>query len=840
MARKVLMRSSWLLWTSLVSLSTVVRSAHAAEVPMGFVDQQVADGLQSPTALSALPDGRLLVVQQNGVIRTVKDDVMLPESYWEVPDVDSTYERGCLGIVPDPSFETNHYVYAYCSIKGESTSNNHVLRVTEVDGRADPGTVVHLLELPEIRVQFHMGGAMRFGLDGMLYVAVGNHEDGPIPESNSQILSNPFGKLLRIRPDGTIPDDNPFVGQPDVFPAIWSYGYRNPFAFDVQPGTGRTLVCDVGQADWEEINEDRRGANYGWSLVEGRSDDPRFEQPLYVYEHSNSYCSITGGAFYNPTNAQFPAEYVGTFLFEDFCAGTIEVLDLTTNQARPFASGIGYPTNLAVAPDGSIWYLSRNQDTMTHDPSVGTLSKIAYSGTAAPRISKNPLSQTIVLGDPVTFEVTVQDATTIQWQRDGVDIAGATGDKYTIAQTTAEDNAARFVAVAENAFGTTSSLAAELTVTTNRPPTAAIEGAARIEYAPGELVTLKGTATDAEDGALPASAFTWQVDYQHDTHTHPLLGAMSGSDSLTFMVPAFEAEEANTWVRVELFVKDSGGGMQRVYRDIYPRTQLSSLTPLDPVVNESGPIQLDQRADGKPLVIDGVGFDTGLGVQAPSDVRYLLDGRCSGKLVAAVGLDDEVAERGSVAFQVFVDDNMVYDSGVKRGSDGRENVVVDVAGAKQLRLVVTDGGDGNADDRADWGAARVMGCDFPQTKPAAPESKPEEKSEDKPAADGSQATPARSDAKDEAADEVKDEAKDDEEKAAPERSPSSRSDSASRGDAGADAASVPEAGGGGGCGVAHGRAAASPWLLLAMLGLAGWRRTRRRTQRACREVRGSW
>lgn len=704
----VVMVSVWL---------SVVAGARAAEVPVGFKDQQIADGLTSPTTLTALPDGRLLVVQQNGVIRTVKDDVMLAESYWEVPNVDSTFERGCLGLTPDPSFATNHYLYAYCTIKGESTSNNQLLRVTEVDGRADPSTLLKLLKLPEVRVMFHMGGAVRFGQDGMLYVAVGNHEDGREDNSNAQELDNPFGKILRVRPDGSVPDDNPFVGQAGAFTAIWSYGYRNPFAFDVQPGTGRMLVADVGQGSWEEVNDNKRGANYGWSVTEGPSDDPRYEAPIYSYEHTNGYCSITGGVFYNPQNAQFPADFVGTFLFEDFCAGTLEVLDLTTNQARPFASELNYPTNLVVSPDGGVYYLSRNQDTMTHDPSVGTMSKISYSGTAAPRIFRNPASQTIVLGDPVTFDVAVQDAVSIRWQRDGVDIPGATGNTYTIAQTTAADDGARFVAVATNDFGDVSSLAAQLTVTTNRPPVAAIAGSERIEYAPGEMVTLKGSAKDPDDGDLPASAFSWKVDYQHDTHTHPLLGEMIGSDSLTFMVPEFEAEEANTWVRVELFVKDSGGATHSVSRDIYPRTQLSSLTPLDPIVNGSGPVQRDRSNSGKPLSIDGVAFNTGLGVHAPSDVRYHLDGRCSGKLVAAIGLDDEVAERGSVVFQVFLDDKMVYDSGLKRGSDNRENVAVELAGGQQLRLVVTDGGDGETDDSADWGAARIMGCAMPDPTP---------------------------------------------------------------------------------------------------------------------------
>jgi glucose/arabinose dehydrogenase len=804
--------------TMIVVWLAAIASARAASVPVGFKDQQIADGLTSPTALTALPDGRLLVVQQNGVIRTVKDDVMLADSYWEVPSVDSTYERGCLGITPDPSFGTNHYIYAFCTIKGESTSNNQVLRVTEVDGRADPSTLVKVLELPEVRVMFHMGGALRFGPDGMLYVAVGNHEDGRVDDSYAQELENPFGKILRVRPDGSVPNDNPFVDQPGAFTAIWSYGYRNPFAFDVQPGTGRMLVGEVGHLSWEEINDNKRGANYGWSVVEGPSDDPRYEAPLYTYEHTDRYCAITGGAFYNPKNEQFPAEFVGTFLFEDFCAGTLEVLDLTTAQARPFASELNYPTNLVVAPDGSVYYLSRNQDTKTHNPNVGTLSKISYSGTAEPRISKNPASQTVLLGEPVTFEVAVQDAAAIQWQRDGEDIPGAKGNAYTIEHTTAQDDGARFVARAKNDFGEVSSLAAQLTITTNRPPVAAIEGRERIEYSPGEIVTLKGRAVDPDDGDLPQSTFSWKVDYQHDRHTHPLLAEKRGSDSLTFMVPALEMEEANSWVRVELFVKDSDGATHSVSRDIHPRTQLSSLTPLDPIQNGLGPIELDRGHGGKPMSMDGVAFKTGLGVHAPSDVRFHLDGRCSGKFVAAVGLDDEVAERGSVVFQVFLDDKMVYESGLKRGSDDRENVVVDLAGSRQLRLVVADGGDGDTHDSADWGAARIMGCAL-AAEPAANDGM-ESGSNDKPNAAGSKSEPARSDSENTATKPAASEAAQASLLDASATS-SSRNDPV-MGDAGAKSVRKDD----GGCSVIYPRANERPWfawLALLSLSVMRWR-----------------
>ena len=108
-------------------------SASAATVPVGFNDRQIATGFTSPTALTALPDGRVLAMQQNGIIRIIKGDVLLAANFWGVPNVDSTNERGCLGIVPDPQFATNHYVYVYCSIISGTTSNNRIIRVTEAN-----------------------------------------------------------------------------------------------------------------------------------------------------------------------------------------------------------------------------------------------------------------------------------------------------------------------------------------------------------------------------------------------------------------------------------------------------------------------------------------------------------------------------------------------------------------------------------------------------------------------------------------------------------------------------------------------------------------------------------
>src|SRR5262249_31661550 len=136
----------------------------------------------------------------------------------------------------------------------------------------------------------HQGGAIHFGTDGKLYIAIGEQT----AETPAQDLHSLLGKMLRIDADGRIPDDNPFVNQTEgKNRAIWARGLRNPFRFAVQPGTGRIWANDVGSNKFEEVNEIVRGGNYGWPLSEGPTSDARFRGPLWHYPAA----SICGGAF---------------------------------------------------------------------------------------------------------------------------------------------------------------------------------------------------------------------------------------------------------------------------------------------------------------------------------------------------------------------------------------------------------------------------------------------------------------------------------------------------------------------------------------------------------------
>ena len=171
----------------------------------------------------------------------------------------------------------------------------------------------------------HNGGAIHFGSDGKLYVAVGENAT----PSNAQTLANRLGKVLRINSDGTIPADNPFFNVASgANRSIWALGLRNPFTFAFQPGTGRLFINDVGQDSWEEINDGIAGSNYGWNTTEGPTTTLPSGRRCFSYGHgigATVGCAIAGGAFYNPTTVRFPVSFLGKYFFADLCSGWIRV-----------------------------------------------------------------------------------------------------------------------------------------------------------------------------------------------------------------------------------------------------------------------------------------------------------------------------------------------------------------------------------------------------------------------------------------------------------------------------------------------------------------------------------
>jgi len=334
--------------------------------PAGFTRTTYITGLSLATAFAQAPDGRIFVSQQGGAMGVVKNNALLATPFMTLP-VDSNGERGLLGVAFDPNFASNNFIYVYYTAT-TPTTHNRISRFTANGDVAVPGSEFLIADLPNLNATNHNGGGMHFGADGKLYVSVGENANG----ANSQDLTTPLGKLLRLNVDGSIPSDNPFCAtQGNLACAVWAYGLRNPFTFAVQPATGRIHINDVGEGTWEEINVGVAGANYGWPTTEGPTTAAGITPPLFAYKHMPTVpagsgpggfftgCAIIGGAFY-PNSGPFPAAYQGSYFFSDLCSAFVARLDLANNAAYSFGAVPGNPRGMLVANDGALLVLTQD------------------------------------------------------------------------------------------------------------------------------------------------------------------------------------------------------------------------------------------------------------------------------------------------------------------------------------------------------------------------------------------------------------------------------------------------------------------------------------------------
>ena len=358
--------------------SATVRFGGSVAVAQGFTKNDAwLTGLTAATAMTQAPDGRWFIAEQGGTLRVHKNGFLLPTPFLSL-SVDSTVERGLIGVALHPNFSVNGFVYVHYTT-GTAPVHNRVSRFTAIPSNSDVASVgseVPLIDLPNLVAGNHNGGAIHFGTDGKLYVGVGDNAVG----TNAQDPTSPLGKLLRLNEDGSLPTDNPFPTRTGLAKFIWASGLRNPFTFAVQPGTGRIHINDVGEGTWEEINVGGAGANYGWPVTEGPTTAAGQTAPLFAYKHTATAppgigpggfftgTAIAGGAFY-PSTGPFPAGFHGNYFFGDFGSSTIGVIDLANGSAAySFARVSGSPVDLQVGADGALYVLTRSAITRISAP----------------------------------------------------------------------------------------------------------------------------------------------------------------------------------------------------------------------------------------------------------------------------------------------------------------------------------------------------------------------------------------------------------------------------------------------------------------------------------------
>jgi glucose/arabinose dehydrogenase len=555
--------------------------SYSADLPEGFVEQIITDELNEPTSIAFAPDGRIFISEKSGNIWVLENGELLPDPFYTF-EVDVHGERGLGQIRLHPDFDQNGWLYAYYNVAGDNVIR--LVRLTANGNRAVPGSEELILETDPTESTNHNGGTIRFSQDGKLFLATGDGVHGP----NSQNMGHLLGKMLRMNDDGSVPDDNPFVGEVEgKYQLIYALGLRNPYTFDLDPETGIIYVNEVGEATYEEINRIEPGKNYGWPIIEGphtTEDAPEnYMEPIHYYGHDVG-CAPVGGAFYSPETKVFPEKYHGMYLWSDFCTGTVSVMDPATDEiVDTFMTGGWTISNISVNDEGDLYYLSFN---------AGQLVRITYTGSGEPFIVSNPKDQYVVEGEDAQFDIrALGDAPlSYEWYKNETVIADANADSLIISNSMVSDSGATIYCKIENGEGVLYSDTVVLRVTSNQRPVPSIDfPTAGATYQAGDTLIFKGSANDPETGMLDPSSFEWNIEFRHDLHAHPGL-IETGVDSSGLEIGVVGELDTNVWFRINFTVTDEAGLEQSTFLDVHP---------------EYGNLTVQTNIDGLPLWIDG-------------------------------------------------------------------------------------------------------------------------------------------------------------------------------------------------------------------------------------------
>jgi glucose/arabinose dehydrogenase len=360
---------------SLVILAILATGCASTRSPTVAV---AVSGLASPVDVTNAGDGsgRLFVAEQAGRIRIVKDGSLLARPFIDISArIASGGERGLLGVAFHPDYPTDpRFFVDYTDLDGNTVVA--AFRVSAADPDvADPTSETVLLHVTQPYAN-HNGGAVQFGPDGMLYIALGDGGSEGDPQGNGQRLDTLLAKILRIDVDSApangaeyvVPPDNPFVATAGAKPEIWLTGLRNPWRMHFDGATGDLWIGDVGQNKWEEIDVARagsKGLDYGWNTMEGfhcyqpadGCDQTGLTLPLAEYGHDLG-CAVIGGVVVRDPRL---GNLTGRYIFGDACSDNLWQMDPAGGARREpvIVAHLGGPiSSIGLGEDGSVYATS--------------------------------------------------------------------------------------------------------------------------------------------------------------------------------------------------------------------------------------------------------------------------------------------------------------------------------------------------------------------------------------------------------------------------------------------------------------------------------------------------